>query len=108
MTKSEFVRANPGVKAKALVALAAEQGITLTAGYVSQIRYNDTKRGKTTRKRLSKSEEKRIAVLGKSPDISGGVSAQALTDLRALILRLGTEQALPVVQEFFYAKQLGT
>ena len=107
MTKSEFVRANPGVKAKALVEIAAEQGITLTTGYVSQIRYND-KKHKTPRKRLSKSEEKRIAVLGKSPDISGGVSAQALIELRALILRLGTEQALPVVQEFFYAKQLGT
>lgn len=44
MTKSEFIRQHPNAKPAELVALAAEQGIELTAQQVSTVRYQDKKK----------------------------------------------------------------
>lgn len=87
-SKSEFVRANAGVPAAELVALAKKQGFTLTPGLVYNIRATDKRRTGTN-------GAARMAANGKARRSGGSNENQ----LRSLVMRMGLESADAVFTE---------
>ncbi len=109
MSKADFVRANPGVSAKDLVAKALFEGIEISEGYVYSVRSQDAKAAskkkgtapkKSTAKRVSK---KPSTTSNKSPKPTAsngmGASGSSVEELlKAAAAELGLGRALEILQ----------
>lgn len=92
-SKAAFVRANPDVKAPELVALAKKQGLSLTAGYVYNIRASG--KGK-----LQPSPAKQPSSDATSPPSAAtGQLSRMDAQLRSLILSIGLYRAEQVFSD---------
>lgn len=85
--KAAFVRAHPSLSASELIALAEQEGLTLTAGHIYNIRSKSKKQGDTP--------ADPVASDGAPKRGDAALEAQ----LRTLVIRIGLDRAKRVFTE---------
>jgi colicin import membrane protein len=108
MTKADFVRQNPGVSARDLVAKAAFEGIEISENHVYGVRSQDKKSASTKARASTKSTAKTVStkpttISKKSPKPTAskgtGASGSSVEELlKAAAAELGLGRALEILQ----------